>query len=74
MTSKKGFFLALVQLSAPGTFWPCCFLQCTRVNTVKKFVKSAHAPDCILARLLHVIARAGARVCKKRVIHVKLKY
>ena len=37
------------------------------------FIKLAHLRDCILMCLPHVIARAGARVSKKWVIHVKLK-
>ena len=43
------------------------------MNTVKKFVKLAHVRDCILARVPHVTAHAGARVREKWVIHVKLK-
>ena len=37
-------------------FQQCCILQSTRPYTVKKFVKLAHMPDCILARMLHVTA------------------
>ena len=40
---------------------------------LKSFLKLAHVPNCILARLPPKIARAGALVSKNRVIHVKLK-
>ena len=36
-------------------------------------VPLAHEPDCILSRVLHVTACAGARVSKKWVIHLKVK-
>ena len=32
----------------------CCLLQGTRLNTVKKFVKLAHIPTCMLARVPHL--------------------
>ena len=41
---------------------------------LKSSLKLAHVPHCILARVPYEIARAGALVSKKRVIHVKLKF
>ena len=49
-------------------FQQCCILQGTRPYTVKKFVKLAHMPDCILACMLHVTVRTWHMIMSKQTV------